>query len=81
MSTGRAALIGAAIALVAVVGLVAAVALHLIPVDRKASTDAVVVASVPGSDKTMAPRTLDVYSRTGFGYAVRSSRLCHPLEC
>ena len=83
MSTGRAALIGAAIAILLVAGFVAAVALHVIPVGTQGqkSAEAVAVAFVlPGSDGVVAPRTLDIYSRTGSGYAVRSVSPMTPAQ-
>jgi hypothetical protein len=75
MSTGRAALTGAAIAILLVAGFVAAVAFHAIPVATQGqkSAERVVVAFVlAGSDGVVAPRTLDIYSREGSGYSVRS---------
>jgi hypothetical protein len=75
MSTGRAALIGAAIAVLTVGCLAALVVLHVIPVGTQGPRAADVIALafvLPGSDGVVAPRTLDIYARSGSGYSVRS---------
>ena len=75
MSTPRAVLIGAGLAVLLVAGVAAAALFHLFPTATKASTapQSVVVATVlPGSDDDVAPRVIDVYIDTASGWTVRS---------
>jgi hypothetical protein len=72
---GKSILIGGALALLVVAGVVAALMLHVVPQPPKAATspDIVAVAVVlPGADGIVAPRLVDVYIRTAVGWTVRS---------
>lgn len=75
MSTLKAVLIGSSVAIALVAALVLAVGLHVLPTQSAGSdsTSSVVVALVlPGSDGELAPRVIDVYSKSGGRWSVRS---------
>ena len=83
VAAGRAALLGAALAILAVVLVAAAFAMHVLPVSPPAAKPPSTVALalvLPAADGANAPRVIDVYVETPSGWTVRSVSPTTPAD-
>ena len=83
VAAGRSALLGAALAILAVALVAAAFAMHVLPVSPPAAKPPSTVALalvLPAADGANAPRVIDVYVETPSGWTVRSVSPTTPAD-